>query len=201
MPTAGDHRIENPPRRNPHVEPDLTPRWQPVQGESSEGPARAPWLPAAAAGMQDKAQIGVGPVIRSKPGSSIPRPGHFGPSPPMAFGWRYRYCEQDVKVEDSILGNPAAHRDAALSPGFCRSLAVAHPGAGSSRLVRDQPTNQQLAMPSNEARAMLCFQLFWFKMGTCATPTRFQLRYNFLGQLAFRNSGARSASRNIRLAN
>jgi hypothetical protein len=123
IPTPGDRRIENPPRRNPHVQPELRPRWQPVQGESSEGPAGAPWLPAAAAGMQDKAQIGVGPVIRSKPGSSVPRPGHFGVSPPMAFGRRDGYCEQDINMEDSILGNPAAHREGA-SPSHIQGQAA-----------------------------------------------------------------------------
>lgn len=178
IPTGGDRRTENPRLRNPHVEPKLkpAPRWQPVQGESSEGPRGAPWLPAAAAGMQDKAQIGVGPAIRSKPGSSVPRPGHFGVSPPMAFVGREGYCEQDIKMEDSISGNAAAHRDAALSPGFRTSLAVAHPGAGSSWLVRDLPTNQQLAMPSNRARAMLCFQVFGLK---------WNFRAHVLHQIAF----------------
>jgi len=44
---------------------------------------------------------------------------------------------------------------------------------------------------------------FWFKtelQGTCAAPNCFHQSYNFLWQLAFRNSGARSPSHNIRLA-
>jgi hypothetical protein len=120
-PTTPDPRLEQ--------EANSAPIWRQPSQASQRG---VDWSSLASQLRQRECKIrcrsGLDRLSGSDHGFS---PGHFGVSPHMAFVRRNRYGEQDVVKEGSMLWNPAAHRDAALSVrALDGSLAVAtHPGA------------------------------------------------------------------------